>query len=283
MKLSKPLKLKTLLLLLLLNTIPYVHASTAWFGEHAYFIEAPLLGGGRTKVDIIPNEVLKEEIVGITFAENDLSHEYYMARKNLRDGATFEEWRGEHAAELTYEEEISLDDGFKIKPCISKYNTRNGIDSLYVVLDEEGDIAKFNADGILMPGSSKARSKVAIFVNESKYSATGRLDLREGFRGYAPPQCSHEWIVYVEKKVERERAKRGGVPLCPVVSGPASRLCEHSICERIHAILTTRPEDVIRTANVLNDERVNSIYALGDTRSELALTSRILRNLFIIK
>jgi hypothetical protein len=244
---------------------PYKDYSVA--APLTHLAQAPLTGGAVRGLET--ESVRQYKLSNFNFDQKEFDAD--------TSGATLHAWQAEKIADILLLEHLSLRGSYSVRPCSGKYNSRNGIDSLFVILDSTDKIAKFKADGTVTYNSDpSATSYHAVLVVESKYSRKGTLSLR-GASGDLPSQMSYDWIsVVVDHMAATDDSVRG----CPLLTGSSAKYCSEALCEAVYNILKTPKAKVVRISNLLRGDGICRFYALGDSTAEKNLMRRIMESIF---
>lgn len=151
----------------------------------------------------------------------------------------------------------------------------NGYDGLYVVLDSDGAVAKFNGENVVKFNSG---GDPIIIINESKFSRNGALVFGAGIElrdeTYAV-QMSEAWVRIVAHNVLKRVEDRQ----CVIST-------KDEVCVKVYGALQSIViggvqdlRNVFRTATVLADDGTWSVYALSSDTNGLSRTKGLLERL----
>lgn len=159
--------------------------------------------------------------------------------------------------------------------CDGSYSTVNGYDGLYVVLDSDGAVARFNGINVV---KSSSEGDPIIIINESKFSSNGELIFGSGIeledKTYAV-QMSEAWVRIVAHNVLKR------VEECRCVISKVDEVCG-KVYDALTSIVRGNVQDlrsVFRTATVLDKDGQCSVYALGSDTNRFKKTKNLLEQL----
>jgi hypothetical protein len=256
--------LRLLLISFLVCALPI---SAAWLEPYKDYAVAELVGGGRVRG--LETECVRQ----YKLSDFKFDKAEYAADTS---GAKLADWQAEKIADILLLKSLVGLGSYSVRPCSGKYNSRNGIDSLFVILDSTGKIAKFKADGSLTYNSDPSTVRHAVLVIESKYSEKGGLSFR-GPSGELPSQMSYDWIGYIADKIA---ATDDHVRGCPLLTGPSAKYCDETLCDAVYKILKDPRGKVVRFANLLKGDGNCKFYALGEDAAEKNLMKKIMEGIF---
>lgn len=237
-----------------------------------YAIEDGLLiGGARADTNVKIGRLLKNfpsemEVVKVVKINNKkLSGKKWKKFNDIEKGQYAESIARSFFSSLKHKNVRNSE--FTTKACDGSYSTVNGYDGLYVVLDSNEAIARFNGDNVV---KSNSGGDPIIIINESKFSTYGDLVFGPGIKlsdeTYAE-QMSEAWVRIVAHNVLK-RVKNGE--------------CKGIVCTEVYNIVSgpvQKLRNVFRTATVLADDGTWSIYALGSNKAMVDRTKDLLNQL----
>lgn len=227
-----------------------------------------LIGGARADTNVNIGRLSKSSP-----SETDIVYTSNKALPKKWSQSTYMK-KGQHAESIAREFFSSLEhenvrgSKFTTIACDGSYGTDNGYDGLYVVLDSDGAVARFNRENVV---KSNSGGNPIIIINESKFSTCGDLVFGPGIKlsdeTYAE-QMSEAWVRIVAHNVLK-RVKNGECEVCAEVNELLRNITDGRV----------RYLNVFRTATVLADDGTWNIYALGSDEDMVGWTKKLLSQL----